>query len=397
MAPVRSSAAHSLGGVRRVVERKGGQAFPHAARELSRYRRSSAGARPSASLRAMVDRKSGLEVACQYLGGVCGGEVAPPGGGSHENLDGDVPVEAGALRYGERLGVCDNTDGCVPLPGPAPGGRSQIRPRRRQGVSDLVRTDRHNHRRLAGDSPEADRIKVLARTHQNLIWARVQSHQSRSATRSASTTRPPRCTWPIATPWPYWVGRPQPRGPDAAPDPSSATGADGAATSTRLPAAYRKASEVPTSPHSLDRSGRPSRRSPAVPFRAKSRQLGGSHRSGQGRCSCRSRSESRARMRGDPPRRTRPRHALFTVGSIVSSTRTPSSTTPSQDSVPCSAPGRSVSSGTTPNATPAPSLAATTPARRPLPSHRAANTPSWPARSATGDSTTPSTNGRSVP
>jgi transposase len=39
-------------------------------------------------------------------------------------------------------------------------------------LADLVRTDRHNHRRIAGDSPGAEAIKVLARAHQNLIWAR---------------------------------------------------------------------------------------------------------------------------------------------------------------------------------------------------------------------------------
>jgi hypothetical protein len=36
----------------------------------------------------------------------------------------------------------------------------------------LVRTDRHNHRLIAGDSADAEAIKVLARTHQSLIWAR---------------------------------------------------------------------------------------------------------------------------------------------------------------------------------------------------------------------------------
>jgi transposase len=39
-------------------------------------------------------------------------------------------------------------------------------------LADLVRTDRHNHRPIAGDSPPAEAIKVLARGHQNLIWAR---------------------------------------------------------------------------------------------------------------------------------------------------------------------------------------------------------------------------------
>ena len=39
-------------------------------------------------------------------------------------------------------------------------------------LADLVRTDRHNHRPIAGDSPLAEAIKVLARAHQSLIWAR---------------------------------------------------------------------------------------------------------------------------------------------------------------------------------------------------------------------------------
>lgn len=41
-------------------------------------------------------------------------------------------------------------------------------------LADLVRTDRHNHRRIAGDSPDAEAIKVLARSHQSLIWARTR-------------------------------------------------------------------------------------------------------------------------------------------------------------------------------------------------------------------------------
>jgi len=39
-------------------------------------------------------------------------------------------------------------------------------------LADLVRTDRHNHRPVAGDSPDAEAIKVLARAHQGLIWTR---------------------------------------------------------------------------------------------------------------------------------------------------------------------------------------------------------------------------------
>ena len=41
-------------------------------------------------------------------------------------------------------------------------------------LADLVRTDRHNHRPIAGDRTEAEAIKVLARAHQNLIWTRTR-------------------------------------------------------------------------------------------------------------------------------------------------------------------------------------------------------------------------------
>jgi len=51
-------------------------------------------------------------------------------------------------------------------------------------LADLVRTDRQNHRPVAGDSPEAAGIKVVARAHQNLIWARVRhTNQVRNALR----------------------------------------------------------------------------------------------------------------------------------------------------------------------------------------------------------------------
>ena len=41
-------------------------------------------------------------------------------------------------------------------------------------LADLVRTDRHNYRPVAGDSDEADAVRVLARAHQQLIWDRVR-------------------------------------------------------------------------------------------------------------------------------------------------------------------------------------------------------------------------------
>jgi len=41
-------------------------------------------------------------------------------------------------------------------------------------LADLVRTDRHNHRPIAGDTAQAVGLKVLARAHQSLIWDRVR-------------------------------------------------------------------------------------------------------------------------------------------------------------------------------------------------------------------------------
>ena len=45
-------------------------------------------------------------------------------------------------------------------------------------LADTVRTDRHNHRPVAGDSELASSIKLLARTHQSFIWER-QRHVNR--------------------------------------------------------------------------------------------------------------------------------------------------------------------------------------------------------------------------
>jgi hypothetical protein len=39
-------------------------------------------------------------------------------------------------------------------------------------LADLVRTDRHNHRSIAGDSSLVEGVKILARAHQSAIWAR---------------------------------------------------------------------------------------------------------------------------------------------------------------------------------------------------------------------------------
>ena len=44
-------------------------------------------------------------------------------------------------------------------------------------LADMVRTDSHQLRLAAGDSPEAEGIKVLARTHKTMIWERTRAVQ----------------------------------------------------------------------------------------------------------------------------------------------------------------------------------------------------------------------------
>lgn len=44
-------------------------------------------------------------------------------------------------------------------------------------LADLVRTDSHQLRTVAGDSPEASAIKVVARAHKTLIWERTRHTQ----------------------------------------------------------------------------------------------------------------------------------------------------------------------------------------------------------------------------
>jgi transposase len=49
-------------------------------------------------------------------------------------------------------------------------------------LADLVRTDRHNHRPVAGDSPQVEAVKVLARAQQRLVWARRRQINALRAT-----------------------------------------------------------------------------------------------------------------------------------------------------------------------------------------------------------------------
>src|ERR1700739_4238134 len=44
-------------------------------------------------------------------------------------------------------------------------------------LADMVRTDAHQLRPIAGDSPDADAVKVVARAHKTLIWERTRQTQ----------------------------------------------------------------------------------------------------------------------------------------------------------------------------------------------------------------------------
>ena len=74
----------------------------------------------------------------------------PPGGDGHRNRSG--PVGRGAGRGG-LSGVCDQSAGRGPLPGPPQVSGAKSDPADAKVLADLVRTDRHNHRPIAGDSP----------------------------------------------------------------------------------------------------------------------------------------------------------------------------------------------------------------------------------------------------
>jgi len=73
-----------------------------------------------------------------------------------------------AARYRERLSV----SGAKSDPGDA------------KVLADLVRTDRHQHRPVAGDSDLAEAVKLVARSHQSAIWGRRRlGNQLRSSLR----------------------------------------------------------------------------------------------------------------------------------------------------------------------------------------------------------------------
>ena len=72
--------------------------------------------------------------------------------------------------------------------GQVPGAAWHVRVEERPGdahvLAELVRLDRAHHRPVAGDSDIAEHVKVLARTHQSMIWSRQrQANMLRSMLR----------------------------------------------------------------------------------------------------------------------------------------------------------------------------------------------------------------------
>ena len=77
-----------------------------------------------------------------------------------EQSDGS-PDPMSAARYRER----HTTSGAKSDPGDA------------HVLAEIVRLDREHHRPVAGDSPEVEGLKLVARTHQSLIWDRTRHLQ----------------------------------------------------------------------------------------------------------------------------------------------------------------------------------------------------------------------------
>ena len=64
-------------------------------------------------------------------------------------------------------------------------------------LTDMVRTDSRQLRAVAGDSPDAEAVKVVARTRKTLIWERTR--QAPAAAPPAAGVLPRRAGWPSMT------------------------------------------------------------------------------------------------------------------------------------------------------------------------------------------------------
>jgi transposase len=239
-------------------------------------------------------------------------------------------------------------------------------------LADLVRTDRHNHRQVAGDSEVAEAVKVLARAHQSAVWSRQrQVNALRSALREY---------YPAALAA-FGTGLAD-RDAVAVLALALTSEAGRALSRSKIASALRRAGRQ----RNIEQRATEitaALRADCLQARPLSQALTG-QRPAQ-------RSGSSALI---PPRS---RSLRKRWRSILTSTRTPRSSVPCQDWGRSSAPGCWASSVTTGPVLPAPSLARTTPARHPSPGHPAAAASCCPATSATGAWPTLWTGGHSVP
>jgi transposase len=238
-------------------------------------------------------------------------------------------------------------------------------------LADLVRTDRHNHRPIAGDSAEAEAIKVLARSHQSLIWTRTRhTNALRSALRE------------------YY--------PAALAAFEDLADRDALAILGRAPTPEQGAAlSLSATRSALKRAGRQRY------IDARARDIQAALRSEQlvapAPVTAAFAATTRAAV-GIITELNRQISDLETALAANFEAHPDADIYLSQpDSVMYSAPGCSVSSGMTRTDTPTPSLAKTTPEPHHWPWCRARNAPCWPATCATSASTTRSTCGHSVP
>jgi Transposase len=239
-------------------------------------------------------------------------------------------------------------------------------------LADLVRTDRHNHRQVAGDSELAEAVKVLARAHQSAIWSRQRQV---NALRSALREYYPAALAAFGTDL---------AASDAAavlsiaptPDAGRALSHSKLASALRRAGRQRNIDKRASEIQAALRAGYLQAPPPSRPLTAR---------------------RPAQRYGSSAPIPPRSLNSSTRWRSILSSTRTRRSSVPCQDWGRSSAPGCSASSVMTGPVSPAPSLARTTPARHPSPGHLAAAASSWPATPATAAWPTPWNNGRSAP
>src|ERR1700754_283325 len=203
-------------------------------------------------------------------------------------------------------------------------------------LADLVRTDRHNHRPIAADSVDAEAIKVLARAHQSLIWARTRhTNAMRSALRE------------------YY--------PAALLAFEDLAHGDALGVLGRAPTPEQGAHlDLPAIQSALKRGGR--KRNIA----ARARQIRAALRSEQLAAPAPVAAAFGATTRAAVGIIVELNRQIANWRHILRHTRTPTSTAPCQDLVSSLAPGCSVSSGTTRTVTPTPSLAKIKPLTSPL-------------------------------